>query len=171
MNAKLEGDNGMSAADGSKWIRRFALGLAVVVLAFAALNFWGAWREYSLTSSLRSRGEVTNSRLVRTNSSTTPRSGGNSSSSHYGVWQYTVAGKSYEVIDQGNHYSGAPVKEARLGPEAPDQIVYLPDNPARARLRSQLEPEYFDLLGGGLALSLAGFVLIWFARRGGKRRG
>jgi hypothetical protein len=138
--------------------------LLAFLLAFAALNFWGAWREYRVTSQLIDRGAAAPGVQTDTKFSTSNRQG-QSSSSSYGIWRYIVAGKAYRLIDQGSLYTKGTIDVPRLGPPKPGQIIHLPDDPAVARLRSQLAPDLFGLLGGGIALLLASIALVYVLRR------
>ena len=143
--------------------RRFRLGMRGIMLsgaAFAAavatLCFWLAWDEHRTITSLRDRGALTTGRFVRNVETQSRDSRGFTQFSSHTVWAYTVGGRRYQVQDNFRPSAPAPDTTPRLGPAAPAQIVYLPDDPGVARMRAELSLDLVPWLGtGGMFLLIA----------------
>jgi hypothetical protein len=61
-------------------------------------------------------------------------------------------------MDRGTDYDGPKDLVPALGPVTPDQIVYLPEKPAVARLRHQLGPDNLALVMAGSFFLVIGLV-------------
>jgi hypothetical protein len=145
------GDEKMAAGGKSafRWdARTLTLAAAAVAGAIALTLTVVAWRDIQRATELRERGIVTTGKLIR-QESTTSSDSGPGVSTHYGVWSYSVNGRHYEIWSRGNQYRPTPEALPRLGPIRDGQIVYLMDDPAVARLRTEIAADTFGPLAGG----------------------
>jgi hypothetical protein len=122
----------------------------------AAALFLVAWLDSRTAASLRERGAVTVGRVVGSETLVSDSNSGRTDMMLVRTWAYQVGGRSYELKDRGSSYVPIADAIARLGPAAPDQIVYLPEDPSVARMRDEIGPNVFGpLVGGSLFLVIA----------------
>jgi hypothetical protein len=113
-----------------------------------------------VAAELRDRGVVTTGKLIRTESTTSTTSdSGPDGTVYYAVSSYSVKGRGYEIWSRGNQYQQISETLPRLGPVREGQIVNLTQDPAVARLRTEIAADTHGPLAGGTFFLVISSVL------------
>lgn len=130
----------------------------LVALIFAAV----AIHDVRVAAALRARGIVAQGRQTDVRCSESRSSNGRTTRSCVGEWSYrTTAGARFTMDDLGVNIVAPAATAPGWAPPRDGQIVYLPDRPGTARLRTQVAPDPMPMLiGGGMFLLMA---VVFFA--------
>lgn len=169
----------MARSDRLMVVSAFVLG--ALFLGAAVLTWRYTREEARIAAALADHGAITEGRWVRSThvvsdnrkeKTSGPRPGRDVGVARHRIYAYSVGGRGYEMKDRGES-----ILSPTYDPQAPEaqrpmpgqpvlaEIVYLPEAPATARLRRELEPETrtMTLIAG--ALLAAGIVLLGFGLR------
>jgi len=139
-------------------------------LGFAAALLIAGFAIYNnvKTHRLVDTGQVAEGTVVDRQSSNSGSDNRGGDTCFYNIVSYKVAGKAYQ-LDGGCHsdlrqplHVPTIVDIPRLGPERPDQVVYLPSDPEVAKLRSEITFDLIPDYGTGGLFLLIGVVFGWF---------
>jgi hypothetical protein len=153
-------------------MRTTTLAVAAFAIGVALLVLWLGHRHDHLIDRLVAEGQLAQGRYL----SSTPASSAGDGSIDVA---YEVDGVAYRTSMLTGNPQREPVFEAgrirvpRLGPERPDQVVYLPSDPATARLREDLSKTGVAVYGTAGLFFLCGLVFgaagLFLLRRGATR--